>query len=369
MSRNDVRPRRTIPTLTTLSPPLQIAAGVIAAGGVLAAALGALAWTGPMEHLTTTEQYSAPSMTFAYTTAVPRTPAYDDTVVSSPDPVFRKLAYSVEVRYAYQGAPGSVVVTAELSTASGWHTTVPLAAPTAFTQRRYDGVVPLDLDWIDARASAAAAVIGLPAGPVGVAVVPRVTTADGATFAPTLRLSLTPLQLTLVGAPETLVVMGAAAPTLVPRTLGLGGRTVMTVATARTVSAYLGLGALLVAVAFAFAVRRSAPSSEGAGIRRRYGSLIVRVDPMPTPPGRPVVNVTEFKTLTRLAERYELLILHWSRNNVETFVVQDEGTTYLYRCDVNDSPIPIDPDAMATPLEGGDNASLYSVAAEAPHAG
>jgi signal peptidase I len=79
--------------------------------------------------------------------------------------------------------------------------------------------------------------------------------------------------------------------------------------------------------------------------------------------------VTEFKTLTRLAERYELLILHWSRNNVETFVVQDEGTTYLYRCDVNDSSIPIDPDAMATPLEGGDNASLYSVAAEAPHAG
>jgi signal peptidase I len=85
-------------------------------------------------------------------------------------------------------------------------------------------------------------------------------------------------------APEALVVMGAAAPTLVPHTLGLGGRTVMTVATARTLSAFLGLGALLAAVALAVAVRRSAPSGEGAGIRRRYGSLIVRVDPMP---GRP----------------------------------------------------------------------------------
>jgi hypothetical protein len=186
---------------------------------------------------------------------------------------------------------------------------------------------------------------------VSVAVVPRVTTADGATFAPTLRLNVTPLQLTLAGAPEALAVKRAAAappPTRVPRAPGLPGRTIMTVATARTLSAYLALGALLAAVALAFVARGSAPATEGAGIRRRYGSLLVRVEPMPTPPGRPVVNVTEFKTLARLAERYELLILHWSRNNTETFVVQDEGTTYLYRYGVSESPIPMDADAIAT---------------------
>jgi signal peptidase I len=350
VSGNADRPHRPIRTPTTLSPLLRTTAGAIAAVGVLAAALAALAWAGPKEHLTTAQKQTAPSMTFAYSAAVPQTPAYDGTIVSAPDPVFRKLAHSVEVRFAYQGPPGSVVVTAELSTTSGWHTTMPLADTTAFTQSGYDGVVLLDLDAIDARASAAAAVIGLPAGPVNVAVVPRVIIANGATFAPTLRLNLTPLQLTLAGASETLVVKGAVTPgrpTLVPRTLGLQGRTIMTVATARALSAYLALGALLAAVAFTLAARLSVPTSEGAGIRRRYGSLLVRVDPMPTPPGRPVVNVPEFKTLVRLAERYELMILHWARNNAETFIVQDEGTTYRYRCNVSHSPVPTDENVTA----------------------
>jgi hypothetical protein len=43
-----------------------------------------------------------------------------------------------------------------------------------------------------------------------------------------------------------------------------------------------------------------------------------------------VVDVTEFATLAKLAERYGLLILHWSRSEVETFLLQDEGMTYRY---------------------------------------
>jgi hypothetical protein len=52
---------------------------------------------------------------------------------------------------------------------------------------------------------------------------------------------------------------------------------------------------------------------------------------MTTVAGRPVVDVTDFATLARLADRYGLLVLHWSRSGVETFVVQDEGTTFRYR--------------------------------------
>ena len=59
--------------------------------------------------------------------------------------------------------------------------------------------------------------------------------------------------------------------------------------------------------------------------------MLVPVHPMPAPPGRPVVDVPEFATLARLAERYGLLVLHWTRSGVETFVVQDEGATYRYR--------------------------------------
>jgi hypothetical protein len=67
----------------------------------------------------------------------------------------------------------------------------------------------------------------------------------------------------------------------------------------------------------------------------------VPVDPTPAPPGRPVIEVTEFTTLVKLAERYGLLILHWTRSDVETFVVQDEGTTYLYRTGAGDSTSPL----------------------------
>jgi len=58
---------------------------------------------------------------------------------------------------------------------------------------------------------------------------------------------------------------------------------------------------------------------------------LVEVQPLPSPPGRPVVDVVDFPTLAKLAERYGLLVLHWTRSDVDTFVVQDEGVTYRYR--------------------------------------
>jgi VCBS repeat-containing protein len=58
---------------------------------------------------------------------------------------------------------------------------------------------------------------------------------------------------------------------------------------------------------------------------------------MPVPAGRPVVDVTQFATLAKLAERYGLLVLHWCRSGVETFVVQDEGITYRYRASTSPS--------------------------------
>lgn len=350
--RTPARPRRTMPTPAMLSTAQRTAAAVVGAIAVSAATLGALAYLGPTHNRVTTAAPPAPSVTFAYSATVPRTPAYDGTYVTSPQPVFRNLADSVEVRFNYQGPPGSVAVVADLTTTNGWRTTIPLAAPTAFSTDRYEGLVRLDLIDLEKRAADAATVIGLPAGAVSVAVTPRISTAAGvAVFAPTLRLSLTPLQLTLAGAPATLAVQAPSAPprsTLVPRTLDLRGHQVITAAAARTVSGYLAfltLGALLVAVAFVFATHRPVVPGGAEHIRRRYTSLLVRVDPMPVPAGRPVANVTDFRTLIRLAERYELLIMHWTRNDAETFVVYDEGTTYRYHCASTDSPALVNEDA------------------------
>jgi hypothetical protein len=59
---------------------------------------------------------------------------------------------------------------------------------------------------MDARAQAAAAATGIPAGPVTIAITAHIHNTSGDDFDPTLKLSLTPLQLTLAGGANELTV-------------------------------------------------------------------------------------------------------------------------------------------------------------------
>lgn len=335
-------------SLFTLVPSLQIPMAATAVVGILGAGLGVAAWSGPLEASSSAEVKSGTIMEFSYTADVGRSAAYDGTTASSPDPVFRKLANSVDVAFNYEGEPGTVTVAAELASPSGWRSTVPLAEPQTFTGNSYDGTVTLDLKALEAKADAAAAVTGLSADPVSITVVPQVTTESGAEFKPELPLSLTPLQLSLTGGEQGLTVTDSSTSqqtVMAPRTLGFNGWTI-TAETARILSAILLLAAIIAAAVLLVVARRTAPLGEAAGIRRRYSSLLVRVRPMAAPQGRPVIDVTSFPTLAKLAERYGLLVLHWNRSGVETFIVQDESTTYRYRAAADHSR-----EAEATPAE------------------
>lgn len=328
--------------VSTLPPPLRTAAAVAASVGILGLAVAALAWTRLLDTPATTQTHAIGQVSFSYTAEVGRTPAYDTTIARSPDPVFRKLTDTVDVHFTYRGNPGSVSVTARLSTPGGWHSNVPLAAPTRFTGNRYQGTVRLDLTAFDARAKAAAAITGLPAGPVSIALTPSVKTGEGPAFRPTLEMSLSPLQLALVGDAKDLTVADAtttAHSIRAPRTLGLLGWR-LSVDMARTVSVILLLAALLAAGVVGLLARRTLRADEAVDIRRRYDSLLVRVRPIPRPSGRPVIDVTAFATLAKLAERYGLLILHWSHSDVETFIVQDEGSIYRYTAGVQTPDYP-----------------------------
>jgi hypothetical protein len=84
------------------------------------------------------------------------------------------------------------------------------------------------------------------------------------------------------------------------------------------------------AAALAFLARRPV-SSEPERIRRNYARLLLPVEPLVQAPGHRIIDVTDFTTLARLAERYGLLVLNWNRSGIETFVVQDDGVTYRYR--------------------------------------
>ena len=231
------------------------------------------------------------------------------------------------------GPPGQVVVNADLSIPNGWHSTVKLAAARPIAGGGDPVVVRLDLDALAARATAGAKATGTSADDVSVAVVPRVTSGAGAPFAPALNLQLTPLALNLRTAGSALTVQDAeSAPTKVsvPQVFHFAGRDLVTVSTARTVTAAMLLAAILAALAFLLAIRRSPPVPEDERIRRRHGPLLVEVQPMVAAIDRPTVHVTEFETLARLALRYGLLVLHWPDGNGTTYTVHDDAADYRY---------------------------------------
>jgi hypothetical protein len=144
-----------------LTPPLQVAAGVLAAVGVAGAALGGMAWTTPPAALVSTPGSATERMAFSYSATVPESPAYDDTHVTAPEPVFRRLTDTVEVSFTYTGSGSgdrTLAVAAELSAGSGWRSTVPLARPVSVSPGEHEGRVVLDLAGLDTRAVAAARV-------------------------------------------------------------------------------------------------------------------------------------------------------------------------------------------------------------------
>lgn len=322
--------------VSSLPPWARTALAVTAMIGLMGLVLAVPAWLTPTVRADTGAAEPDQTMRFSYQANVPPSAAYDDTSVTAPDPIFRKLADTVAVRYAYTGRPGSITVDATLSTASGWRSTVPLRPTVDFDGSRYTGTVQLDLAALESRAQAAARIIGIPATQINLSVVPTVRTSDGTTFEPALAMTMTPLQLTLDAGADadaaSLTVLGPPSISLVraSQSLDLVGRSI-TVKTARYLSLTSILAALLTAALLALTVRYGASSDEGAIIRRRYATLLVPVQPVPNPSGRPMVDVVDFATLAKLAERYGLLVLHWSRSGIETFVVQDESTTYRYR--------------------------------------
>jgi signal peptidase I len=326
--------------LGALPASLKAPAAVSAVAAVAGIALGVLAWSGPLQVPSTAPVEAGTRMDFSYTADVGQSPAYDDTTATSPDPVFRTRADTVDVHYSYHGEPGTLTVTADLSMSGGWHSTVPLGDPTPFTGADHEGTIQLDLAALEDRAQAAATATGLWMGPVTIDLVPQVTTATGAEFRPALNLNLTPLALTLPGGTDALSVTDTAAAqqtAFVPRTVGINGIGI-SAAAARVLSAILLAAALITGAVLVVLARRLIPEDEAAAIRRRYAALLVRVHPMPAPQGRPVIDVTTFPTLAKLAERYGLLVLHWSRSGRETFVVQDENITYRYRPGTDSAP-------------------------------
>ena len=319
---------------------------VLGAGAVLAAVLtlvaltlGVLGWRKPLLEV---RQLLAPphrSIALDYSAKVPKSAAYDSTTVAAPEPVFRKLTDDVDVRARYEGAPGTFALTARLTNGTGWHTTMQVIPKKAFAGPVFQATAKLNLGSLVARADAASKAIGTaPSGSVVVALTAQVDSPGLATLSTPVTLEVSPLQMVL-GSNSKLRTdssSATASTTVVPREIGILG---LTAAQARSY-AILGLIAAGAIAAVIFVIsRRNIPLRTRSQIERRYPQLLVHVEPMASPPGKPVVNVDNFPALVKLAERYGQMILTWRRPDADDFVVRDEGITYRYR-------IPLDEPAL-----------------------
>lgn len=342
-------------TVGRLRPALRTLAFATAVAGFLGVVLGILGWIRPATETVTASGRSGESMTFAYSAQVPRSAAYDGTAVFSPDPVFRRLADLVDLHMDYRGEPGRIQVTGRLSAPIGWHTTIPLSQPQQFESDQFTGKVQLDLTALERRARAAGEAIGTDLGQITIAVIAQVRHSDGTLFEPQIPLTLAPLQLSLANGPASLVVDRsgtAGGSTVVDRRIGAFGYDVLTAGQARRYAVYLILAALLGAAIVAAAALRHVPLRTREQIEGRYPHLIVPVEPMASPPGKPIVMVDTFPALVKLAEKYGQMILTWRRpDGSDDFVVRDDGITYRFRITPEAAPAAASlPEAAPPPL-------------------
>ncbi|MBL7254995.1 hypothetical protein JKJ07_11795 [Actinoplanes sp. LDG1-01] len=322
--------------------PAHVRALAVATAAIagLALGLGLVGWTKPVTATVAVPPGPAQTTTFSYSARVPPSPAYDGTTVTSPDPVFRRLTDRIDLRTRYEGPPGTFALGAELTNGTGWRTTMALVPAQQFTGSAYQRTVRLDLKALSDRAAAASRATGVGVGnPIAIELRSLVSSAGIAPFTATTRFEMNDVQLIVVAGSSLSSSAGATpATTVQAREVAIFGHQVMNASTARSYAILAFLTAMAGALLIYLRTRRNEPPRTRAEIERRHQHLLVHVEPMNSPPGKPVVNVDSFPALVKLAERYGQMILTWRRPDADDFVVRDEGITYRYRVPL-DEPV------------------------------
>jgi signal peptidase I len=301
-------------------------------------------------------------------------PVYPHRHVWTGDPIFVRLVHRLRVSVAYRlatDAParmrGTLAVDARLTSPSGWTRTVALAPAARFEGKRASARVMLDLDALRAITQRVETLTGAPGGDYTIDVIPRVRV-DGTlaeqplrgVYAPSLSFRLGALQLGVgdgstppPAGDETFAPSRAASvttPTSVPATLDVRGYD-LPVTTAR----WIALGGLVLAAAaalLAYLVGRRRDAQPRAAIQDCYGHLLVPISNVAHDPSRPPIDVTSIAALVALAERSERLVLHHHRADVDTYLVDDEGTIYRFQARHPAAAADVEPRAEASAPAG-----------------
>jgi len=381
--------------------------GVLLTASAIAAVvffvLAVVAFTRPAGKPTTATTPYTQQVTFGYSAHAPAGPVYATGAIHTGDPIFLSLVHRVSVHIGYTFATaaghdvtGTEAVRLRLTAQSGWTRTIVLAPRTHFTGDHTSTVVTLDIPQIESLLAKVGALTGMPSN-IGytIAVLPDVHvngTVAGhplkMSFAPSMSFELGPQQLVSNGASATSGSSSAGHPSgsggssgsLTPSQSGAVGTpstapntiTVLGVSPEIAMLRWIALLGLLISggvALYAFLRKRGEPFEESVQIQAKYGHLIVPVV-AGEDLGWPPVDVPNIKALVRLAESGQRLILHNRSGDVDTYMVNDEGTVYRYQVKASkivwgewtDAPLPAQvgtaaPQAAANAAYGAVNAA------------
>jgi hypothetical protein len=287
---------------------------------------------------------------------------YPTGTVRTGDPIFLSLVrqLGVHVNYRFSStAPHDVTGTEEvllqLVGQNGWSRSIVLTPPTRFAGDHTGTEVTVDMHQLQSLVTKVAALTGIPSS-YSIAVVPQVHI-TGTVAGHPLDLSFKPA-MTFQLASGQLVPQGAASTASAsPRTgstsasgssTGLSPSQTGAVETPATAPAAItvfglslkisllrwiaivGLVLSVAATLFFYLRKRGEPFGESYRIQAQYGHLIVPIV-AGEDLGWPPVDVASIKALAQLAESGQRLILHSRSDNVDTYLVNDEGTVYRYQ--------------------------------------
>jgi hypothetical protein len=256
----------------------------------------------------------------------------------------------VRVNYRFVSAAqhdiaGTEEILLRLASSTGWSRSLVLTPRTRFTGDHTSTSVTLDIPQVQSLLGKVSSLTGMVGGTYTIAVVPRVHI-RGTVAGHPLNLSFNSSDSFQLSGPQLIPggssssASGAShsapatrrgavgAPATEPATI-----TVLGVALKISLLRWISIvGLLLSALAslFFFLRKRGEPFEETFRIQAQYGHLIVPVV-AGEDLGWPPVDVPNIKALVRLAESGQRLILHSRSDNVDTYMVNDEGTVYRYQ--------------------------------------
>jgi signal peptidase I len=357
---------RAMKTATDQSVSRAIDWSAILIGSTVVAAVfllvGVVTLTRPAHRATSAQTAYTQQLSYGYRARARAGAVYPGGVVATGDPIFTQLVNHLTVHIDYRlrtavqhSMSGTEDVVLQITGPGGWSRSILLAPRTHFSGDHASTDVTLDLPQVQSLLGRVARLTGV-VGYTGytIAVVPEVHLTGSVagqqldtTFTRGLNFQLTATQLlpgaTSAVSPQTADVPGTgqsnsrltqsqsgtvSSPASAPNTITVFGVSpqIVTLRWIAVIGLLLSAGVAL----YAYLRKRSEPFGETYRIQSQYGHMIV---PVVTGEdlGWPPVDVPDIKSLVKLAESGQRLILHNRANNVDTYMLNEEGTVYRYQ--------------------------------------